>query len=253
MLKRKLSIVSIIILIVLMLGLLLFSGGKLISYMHQARKSSDHHAQLQQHIQMPESAQAETAQVEIPVQIDFAALQADCPDIYAWLYCPDTQLNDPVVQSQDNAYYERRLTDGSWNMAGSLFMDFQNAPDITDPNTIIYGHNMNNHTRFGNFEKYREQAYYEEHPIMWFFTPETTYRLHLAAGYLVRADDACYLLPQTVEARNGFIRQAMEKSTFTPLEAPDFEASWLTLSTCAYDYDDARYILMGYLEPVENS
>ena len=101
----------------------------------------------------PQTQQTENGQTEsaikpvsetAPITVDFERLQEENKDIIAWLYCPDTEINYPVVQSKDNEYYLRRLLDGTWNIAGTLFMDYRNAADCSDLHTIIYGHNMKN-------------------------------------------------------------------------------------------------------------
>ena len=84
----------------------------------------------------PQTQQTENGQTEsaikpvsetAPITVDFERLQEENKDIIAWLYCPDTEINYPVVQSKDNEYYLRRLLDGTWNIAGTLFIDYRNA------------------------------------------------------------------------------------------------------------------------------
>ena len=110
----------------------------------------------------PQTQQTENGQTEsaikpvsetAPITVDFERLQEENKDIIAWLYCPDTEINYPVVQSKDNEYYLRRLLDGTWNIAGTLFMDYRNAADCSDLHTIIYGHNMKNNTMFGSLHR----------------------------------------------------------------------------------------------------
>ena len=93
-----------------------------------------------------------------PIQVDFEALRQQNPDIIAWIYSTDTPINYPVVQSEDNSYYLRRLIDGTRNTAGTIFADFRNAPDFSDRNTLVYGHNMKNNPMFGTLSEYRKQA-----------------------------------------------------------------------------------------------
>ena len=85
-----------------------------------------------------------SVQETAPIIVDFEVLQTENKDIIAWLHCPDTKINYPVAQSEDNSYYLRRLLDGSWNTAGTIFMDYRNSADFSDRHTVIYGHNMKN-------------------------------------------------------------------------------------------------------------
>lgn len=139
----------------------------------------------------PQTQQTENGQTEsaikpvsetAPITVDFERLQEENKDIIAWLYCPDTEINYPVVQSKDNEYYLRRLLDGTWNIAGTLFMDYRNAADCSDLHTIIYGHNMKNNTMFGSLPKYSKQEYYEEHSVLYLLTPKQNYKVKLIAG-----------------------------------------------------------------------
>ena len=182
-----------------------------------------------------------------PIEVDFDVLLGKNADIVGWLYSEDTPINLPVVQSSDNERYLRRLVDGSWNSSGALFADYRNAGDFSDPNTVIYGHNMKNGKMFGTLPNYKRQAYYDEHPQMWLLTPEGDYRVELVAGYVTSADSGVYDFDQSEEAVLAAVQRAMERSTFTSGAEIAEGDRFLTLSTCSYAYDDARYVLIGRL------
>ena len=120
---------------------------------------------------------------DLPV-INFKALQAVNPDVIGWIYSPNTTINYPVVQGDDNAYYLKHLADGTENRNGCPFLDVQNRPDFTDDNSIIYGHHMQNGTMFAGISWYEDQSYYDEHPVMYLMTPSATYRIELFSGYI---------------------------------------------------------------------
>lgn len=195
----------------------------------------------------PDSFPLETA----PISVDFSILQAENPDIIAWLYCADTPINDPVLYSGDNTYYLKRLPNGKRNSAGSLFLDYQNATDFTDWNSIIYGHNMKSDARFGTIDEYRNQEYYDMHPVMYLLTPEQAYKVQLIAGYTTPSDSDAYSIAKaTPKERADYIEQVKEKSTFTADVNILPSDRLLTLSTCARDYANARYVLVGVLREI---
>ena len=76
------------------------------------------------------------------LQVDFNKLEEINPDVIAWIEIPGLEISYPVVQGRDNDYYLHHLITGENHKSGSIFMDFQNQEDLSDRNTIIYGHNM---------------------------------------------------------------------------------------------------------------
>lgn len=52
------------------------------------------------------------------------------PDIIGWLTLPDTVINYPVTQADDNEYYLHHLYDGTYNKVGCLFADYENKADF---------------------------------------------------------------------------------------------------------------------------
>ena len=194
-------------------------------------------------------AETENPRAVAPIRVDFDVLCEKYPDVVAWLYCPDTPINYPVVQSADNAYYLRRLPDGKKNTAGSLFLDYRNSADLSDWNSVIYGHNMTNDTMFGSLTDYQSQAYFDAHPELFLLTPEQDYVINVAAGFVTPADSEIYSsFSQHESNRTQLITHWMESSDFVSGIEPSAEDHLITLSTCSYEYNNARYVLVGVLE-----
>lgn len=211
---------------------------------------------------LPENTQPVAAE-KSPISVDFDILHEQSEDIVAWLYCPDTVINYPVMQSDDNKLYLSHLPDGSRNSAGSLFVDYRNADDFSDANTVIYGHSMSDGRMFGTLESYASQAFYEAHQTMYLSTPERNFKIEIAAGFAVRADDELYSVDGDTTAEE-ILKRAVEKSDFsatlaeTPNEMYDntsdemqddthAETYLVTLSTCSARFSDARFVLVGVL------
>lgn len=253
---------SRILLLVLACALFLLSGYQIVSYF-QENQTGD---QLQQELidqavvvetKPPQTAPAESApsateQVEHPpISVDFAVLQAQNPDIVGWIYCEGTVINYPILQGVDNQQYLRRLYDGTQSTLGSIFLDFRNLSDFSDLNSLVYGHNIRSGQMFAPLSSYREQSYYEEHPVMWLLTPDTAYRIDLIAGLVVPSDSEVYEIYSYPEDLLEGLEYVLSQSTFDAGDVdPESVERIVTLSTCSYDYNDARYVVIGSLNEV---
>lgn len=183
----------------------------------------------------------------VPKYVDFDILQASYPDTTAWLLDPGGTINYVVAQAEDNDYYLHRLLDGRTASGGTLFMDYRNSADFSDWNTMIYGHNMKNGTMFASLMKYQEPGYYEEHPNLYLYTPGHRYRMELVAGYITSVTDKVYEIPATKVDRDTILEHAFRSSSFISGITIGEEDKLVTLSTCSYAYDDARYVVIGRL------
>lgn len=184
---------------------------------------------------------------DIPIGVDFDGLLQISEDVVAWLYCPDTEINCVVAQSDDNKFYLRRLLDGTDARCGTLFLDYRNDAGFGDWNSVIYGHNMKNGSMFATLLYYREQSFYEEHPVMYLYTPSSQYTIELIAGFTTPDDDPLYSIPMPSEEQEVFLQRAQECSTFSSLTEVSDSDRLVTLSTCAYEYENARFVLIGRL------
>lgn len=183
----------------------------------------------------------------LPISVNFSVLKQENEDIVGWIYSEDSPINYPVVQSDDNNYYLRRLINGTYNTAGSIFMDYRNNSNLENNNTILYGHNMKNNTMFGTLLKYKEQEYYDNHKIMYYFTPKKNYVIELFTGYTISVESDIYDL-SIID--NNKLEELISKSDFKSDVKIKVEDKKITLSTCAYEYDGARYIVMGVLHEI---
>jgi len=180
--------------------------------------------------------------------VDFEALQAINPDIVAWIFIEGTNIHYPVVQGADNSYYLNRLFDGSYNGAGSIFMDYRNKGDLSGRNTVLYGHHMQNGTMFNHITKYKDQSFYDAHPVCLVMTPDGNYKLEFFAGFVTNLNTDAWKLEFESDGEFGaWLEQAMASSSFQSKIRPTPQDRVVTLSTCTYEYDDARYVLLGIL------
>lgn len=227
----------------------MFSAYNICKYLIEEKVNKEYNNHLMEKavVEIPSNNKEESNQNTLPISVDFRILKSENQDIVGWIYSEDTPINYPVVQGKDNEYYIDRLINGEINSAGSIFMDYRNSQKIEDKNTILYGHNMKNDTMFGTIQEYKKQEYYNKHKNMYYFTPERNFIIKLFAGYTISAKSEIYDLCTIDETRK---KELMNKSDFKSDVKVTMNDKIITLSTCAYEYDDARYIVMGVLQEI---
>ena len=183
--------------------------------------------------------------------MDFTYLEIVNPDVVAWITAAGLPIDLPIVQGQDNDYYLTRLFDHQPNRLGTLFVDVYNKPDFSDKNTVIYGHNMNDGSMFASIANYRTQEFYESFPVMDLYTPTADYKIELFAGYVANANEPFiqFVFQDDADFLN-YIDWLKLISTFESQVTIGPEDRIVTLSTCTYDFDNARYVVFGKLVPV---
>ena len=80
---------------------------------------------------------------------------------------------------------------------------------------------------------------------MYLYIPEHRYKLELIAGYTTDIYDLIYSIPVTKEERDEIIDHACTVSSFISGIAIEEDDRLVTLSTCSYAYDEARYVVIG--------
>ena len=264
---RKGGLMALLLVLVVIFGVVFgYSAYKLYSIMHEYKESErryDSVANSTISIAAPgattapfaaQPGQEETAPpIETsPINVDFDNLLEQSKDIIGWIYCPDTVINYPMVRGQDNDYYLHRFIDGSYNGGGTLFMDFKCNRDFSDPNSIIYGHHMNDGSMFASLKKYQtDPEYYSKHPVFYLNTPDQNYRVDVFAGFVCDADSDTYTIGFADDASfQNWLSRMVSQSDFTTDVQVGTEDHIITLSTCSYEWYDARYVVLGKLVPI---
>ncbi len=185
------------------------------------------------------------------IKVDLERVKEDYPRVVGWLYSPNTPINYPVMQGTDNAYYVDRMPNGKRNAAGSIFMDYRDNSNLSDFSHVLYGHNMKNDSMFGTILDYRKEGYYEEHPYLFYFTENKTYRLEVFAGVNTIATSSLYLEP-SLEKRNEFIANAFKNSTFKSNVSVTAEDTIFQISTCSGSSagQNKRYMIFAKLTEI---
>ena len=129
-------------------------------------------------------------------------------------------------------------------------MDSLNNPNLTDHNTVIYGHNMKNGSMFASLQNYSEWWYYQQHPTLYYMTAEKDYRIDVFACYPETAESEVYSISLgSDEAYGEYLQKIWSKSEINvdvPMTADD---NIMTLVTCT-GYNSDRFIVQGKVTPL---
>ena len=186
-------------------------------------------------------------------------------DVVGVINIPDTPVNNPVMQSDDNSKYLDRKINGEESRAGELFLDYRNHFDDVDEeghlkepnsdNLVIYGHNMNDEQMFGSLKYYhRNYDYYGKHPVIQLNSNYERYQYKIFAFFILDAEDKtetkyeCWnkMYFNDEEDFYSFVNEAKRRTIRLNDVDVKYGDKLLTLSTCNTLLGDrGRLIIMA--------
>lgn len=201
------------------------------------------------------AAADKAAAEEIP--IDFRSIRMDCPDVYAWIRIPGTQIDYPVCQSgegTDPDFYLNHLPDGTEEFAGSIYSQYYNKKDFSDPDTVLYGHDMADGSMFQNLHLFEQEAFFDNNREVLIYLPDRVLHFTVFAAYNTN-DDHILLsndLFEEEEVFDAYLQNIFNRtSVYSGIVADDTEVTKdshvLTLSTCNA-YEDQRFLVQCVLQ-----
>ena len=263
--KRK----AVGIVVVSFCGLLVLGSEFLmVRDLNQYSESAGAYEDIASHVELPEQTEApeddnvetepagEDTFVVLPT-VDFDALRETGPDIIGWLTLPDTAINYPVTQTDDNEYYLHHLYDGTYNKTGCLFADYENKEDFSDRNTIIYGHNMRDGSMFATLNEYDEQSYFDGHPQMYLVTPGGGYVVEIFTAFVAKpSESGSETSPWRLNFKDDgayttWLSEMADRSVIETDVTVTSSDKALTLSTCTPG-GASRFIVMGKMTAVND-
>ncbi len=257
--KKRSSGVWFYLIPALLLCVIMVSGFFFLRDFMEYRKAGTEYSALETFIDVDKDAGMMTAPVEpsteepaeeeeydtYPViDINFDELASINSDFAGVLYIPSIEVNYPVVISHDNAEYLTRTFRGTTNSSGSIFMDCYASRDLSDSNTLIYGHNMKNGTMFGSLKKLDTSAgfdSYAEDPYFYIYTKNAVYKYGIFSFHTTPVDSYIYRGYSSENGYDSYISQSLADFGVTlnqlDRESPvdlDFSSrpDMVTLSTC---------------------
>ena len=251
--KFALLFASIVAIVVIVAGFLFFNpfGGKTSNATKKAASSGSSSS--------TQAVKYEPSQEEKDyLKNRFDQLTAVNPETIAYVYAPGTELDEPVVQTGDNAtYLDKTFDGGNEPFMGTVFMDTDNKKDFSDRLTWLFGHargsKVGDHRMFNDVNFYDKQEYFDQHPYVVIETPERKY--YYEAMCLVIVPETTAFYRTSFEDDKDFTTQLKKVYEDGQTKNPNIKIKasdkYLVLSTCREEDETIRSNL--YLRQIPDS
>lgn len=169
-------------------------------------------------------------------------------DYRGWIKVDNTNIDYPIVQGKDNSFYLDKDINKNYVSSGSIFMNYLNN-GFDDENTVLFGHHMRNKTMFAQLKKYKEKEFfYGNNDIEIEIEDGKTLKYKVFSAYVTDAKDN-YITTNFVDKTKykEFLERIKNKSIYKPNIDVNEDDKIITLSTCSYEFNDARMVVHGKL------
>ena len=174
-------------------------------------------------------------------------------EIVGWITIPNTNINLPVLQHDDNDYYLNHNFEGEADTNGVPFMDFRNNVEELDNNTLIYGHNWESGQMFHSLLLYEDVEFYKENPVITFDTVYEESQWKVIACFEANTDPAIgevfnywnFIRTDDPERMQWYIDEVQARSFFTTTVDVTTDDKLLTIQTCANDRYNTKVCLVA--------
>lgn len=186
------------------------------------------------------------------LNIDFNKLIEVNSDTIGWIQISGTDINYPVVQTNNNDFYLTHSFDKSYNKAGWIFADFNNNKlknSELDKNTVIYGHNRGNNSMFGTLSNVLKKEWRENinNTYINFSTIDKQMIWQVFSTYTIESEDY-YITTEfpSDQEYEKFLNTIKNRSIYNFNVELSNEDNILTLSTCT-NIGDGRTVVHAKL------
>ena len=202
--------------------------------------------------QVYQTADAKNYEAYIPTEKStksFEELQKINPDVIGWIRVNDTNINYPLVQTDNDDTYMNTDAEGNYSLSGAIFLHCANKPDFSDFDNIIYGHHMEKHMMFGDIGEFTKEQYFNEHPYGNLFFDGKDHGIEFYALMQVDAynETIFNVCPDTSEAKQAYLLEIIDNALYKRELNITEDDHLVLLTTCTSDMTNGRNVLVGRL------
>ncbi len=247
--KHKVKIILVIIFsicFILAISYLVYNS-------YNSNKNKDLYGDLQQNIILDETTN-ELAYVKSEFIEKVKELQKENTDIKGWIRIEDTNINYPILQTDNNDYYLTHNYKKEKSSYGSIFINSNCDIKNNNANVIIYGHDMKDNQMFKDLIKYQNKEFYEQHPIIKIATEEgeNDYEIIFAFKSRVFYQNEKnvfryyqYFDFENESKYNEYINNCKKIQLYDTGKTANYGEQLITLITCEYSQENGRMIIVA--------
>lgn len=156
-----------------------------------------------------------------------------------------------VCQSGNNYYYASHRFDGSEDAAGMIYMDYRCSILPASDNIVLYGHNMQDGSRFGKLKRYESVDYFLENPTVRFASLYEVNDYSPIAVFYASADESAAEYFDFARIHfadeadfDRYVSAVKAKSLYYIPTAAQYGDQLLTLATCSSELERGRLVVV---------
>lgn len=257
--------IALCIFIIAILGILFFATRSIIYREEQTKLMEELKAEVEEDfatatplVEPSEEAQGTVDPTEAPtpepVVNPYSNLFEQNEDMVAWIQIDDTKIDLPIVQTlEDEDKYLLLDFEGNYNVNGTLLMDTDSDASKPSTNIIIHGHNMKSGEMFGDLDLYADETYAKEHEIITVFYQGVKKEYQVMSTFysqVYKKSDKVFKFYKFFEATNleefnDYYENCKQLALFDTGVEAGFGDEFLTLSTCSYQVENGRFVVVA--------
>ena len=231
----------------ILVAAIIYLAQYLLQYKHLEDQTGGGNTATDAHLVELKNQQPTTQQIDqLPtgtVNEKYAALYAENNDFIGWINIPGTNIDYPVMQTDDNDYYLHRNFDREDEFSGTLFVDYRAkiTADSMPHNATIYGHNMLYKYQFSALNNYKSDIEFLKHsPVISFDTLYHNNKYKIISVFVANWQSEhgeVFDYNGTTHFNNqseffNFVLECEDRSLYETGVDVEYGDEFLTLSTC---------------------
>ncbi len=202
----------------------------------------------------PEEQVEDKEEVKSERMLKLEELHAENNDIVAWIEIADTNINYPVLHTDNNSFYLNHNYKKKYSASGSIFLDEAVDMDLPSSNFLMYGHRNKNKIMFEHLLKYKDYDFYKNHKTIKFTTLKEDKEYEILAVFYSRVyytDEKnvfryyFFTNAETQEEYDYYVSEAKKASIYDTGVSANYGEQLITLSTCEYSKKNGRFVVVA--------